>query len=100
MRFAALAALILLVGLWSGCERGAEEQPAERPDATPGDGEATRAATDAGDAAPGPRYAGKAVFAEREYDFGDVYGGATLEHVFKVRNAGQEVLHIEKVSGS
>ena len=43
---------------------------------------------------------GKAVFPEMEHDFGDVEQGETVTHLFKVRNEGEEVLHIKRVRGS
>jgi hypothetical protein len=43
---------------------------------------------------------GKAVFPEAEHDFGEVDEGASVSHVFKVRNESEEVLHIKRVRGS
>jgi len=43
---------------------------------------------------------GKAVFPEMEYDWGEVEQGEVVTHLFKVRNEGQEVLHIKNVRGS
>lgn len=43
---------------------------------------------------------GKAVFPEMDFDFGEVEQGESVTHNFKVRNEGEEVLHIKKVRGS
>ncbi len=50
----------------------------------------------AGDASKGPRI----WVAEPLYDFGAVSAGAVLEHVFEIRNTGDEVLEIRKIAPS
>lgn len=35
-----------------------------------------------------------------EFNFGEVEQGESVTHNFKVRNEGEEVLHIKKVRGS
>jgi hypothetical protein len=43
---------------------------------------------------------GKAVFPVMEHNFGEVEQGESVTYNFKVRNDGEEVLHIKKVRGS
>ncbi len=38
--------------------------------------------------------------AEPTFDFGDVARGEKISHVFKLKNVGNEVLHIDKARGS
>jgi hypothetical protein len=59
---------------------------------------ATRPATT--DASAAIKAGGRAVFPEKEFDFGETEQDATITHEFKVRNEGREVLHIGKVRGS
>lgn len=47
-----------------------------------------------------PGQAPRAVFAETSHDWGSVEQGARASHVFKVRNAGEGVLHVKRVRGS
>jgi len=49
-----------------------------------------------------PRTEGKPkiVALETEHNFGKVKEGTTLEHVFRIRNQGDQQLVIEKASGS
>lgn len=42
----------------------------------------------------------KIVALEEKHDFGKVKEGTTLEHVFRIRNKGDQELIIEKASGS
>ena len=42
----------------------------------------------------------KIVALEKEHNFGKVKEGTTLEHVFRIRNQGDQQLVIERASGS
>ena len=64
------------------------------------DGAPDSAARAAADASAATKAGGKAVFAQMEFDFGDVEQDESVTHEFKVRNEGREVLRIEKVRGS
>jgi hypothetical protein len=55
----------------------------------------------AGKAAAGAEKGAPKILAEQSaYDFGKVKQGATVEHTFKIRNAGNADLKIEKARGS
>ena len=93
-----LPALLVLFALTWGCQPTGS---AHRANASDGD---THVVVNDGGGEPSPSappaHSGKAVFPESEFDFGEVEQGEKVSHVFKVRNEGQEVLHIKRVRGS
>ncbi len=91
--------LILAAASW-GCRNSSSQGSARSAGGGGGDGSAGAVETEPDAAAEGPEYGGKAVFAEQTHDFGEVEQGKMVSHIFKVRNEGQEVLHIKRVRGT
>lgn len=61
---------------------------------------AAQASNDSGGGDRGDEGNGKAIFPEPVHDFGEVEQGKAVSHLFKVKNGGEDVLHIKNVRGS
>jgi len=91
-RWVVPGALLLALGLLACQNRSTSGEGVQSPEAG--------TTTEAAPAASAEKAGGKAVFAEMEYNFGEVDQGESIVHEFKVRNEGREVLNIKKVRGS
>jgi len=82
-----LTALLLMLA-FAACQKGSG--PADQP---------LQVAENGG---PGEDDSKKPVisFDSREFDFGTIEQGEKVEHVFKFKNTGDAVLHVEKVRSS
>lgn len=87
-RLLLLGAALLTLTVWSGGCGSKESEPEKKADTT------DKAAT------PGEEGAPKIASAAPDFNFGKVKQGASVEHVFKIKNEGTADLKIEKARGS